>query len=412
MADGVGPPVDVTVGQEVRRLARQLLPRSDDVAGQVTEHVLQHVPGLARAGEPDSVAVVAESTEQNIGAMLAMLAFDITPRSVEPPEGTRDLLAALVAGGGDVTDLLRAYRVGHERLWWVWSDHVRAHTRPGTDVVGVLQVSSRHLFDVIDRICLRVVDEHAARERTDTDVRGTASRTDLVRALLGPDPVDTRAVSSTLGYDLSRHHVALLASPLDERTDVRRELERVVAVARVPALVVPSGRGEWWAWLGWAEPPAPTDLERLAAVAVRGVIVGLGEPDHGRDGFRRSHTRAAEAERTRRLAARPGGGVVRHRDVEIAALLCGDPDRARRVAADRLGPLAARDEAGARLRATVRALLTHGHHRGLAAKALNVHHKTVAYRLQQAETLLGRSLSQDTFDLEAALAIDAALHGE
>lgn len=403
---------DVAVRLEVRRLARELLPHSDEIAGLVTEHVLQHVPGLARAGEPDSVAVVDQSTEQNIGAMLAMLAFEIAPGSLEPPTGTRELLAALVAAGGDVTDLLRAYRVGHERLWRAWSDHVRDHARPGSDVVGVLQASGRLLFDVIDGICQRIVEEQTPGADDVPRAGRTVNRTELVRGLLGPDPVDTRAVASMLGYDLSRHHVALVASSLDESTDVRRELERVVALAGVPAIVVPSGRGEWWAWLGWAEPPAVDRLATLAAAPVHGVVVGLGEADHGRDGFRRSHTGAAEAERTRRLAARPHAGVVRHRDVEIAALLCGDPDRARRVAAERLGPLAARDEAGARLRETVRALLAHGHHRGSTAAALNIHHKTVAYRLAQAEALLGRSLSEQTFDLEAALAIDAVLHGD
>jgi DNA-binding PucR family transcriptional regulator len=40
-----------------------------------------------------------------------------------------------------------------------------------------------------------------------------------------------------------------------------------------------------------------------------------------------------------------------------------------------------------------------------------VHHKTVAYRLNQAEELRDRSLSEDTFGLETALLIDQTLHG-
>ena len=173
------------VEQEVRRLARELLPRSSWVATQVTERVLQYVPELARTGQPDSVAVVQESTEQNIGAMLAMLAFDITPQSVEPPEGTRELLAALVAGGGDPIDLLRAYRVGHERLSWLWADHVREHVRPGIDVVRVLQLSSQHLFDIIDRMARRIVAEHVTQGGA-PDSRGASSRAELVAELLAP----------------------------------------------------------------------------------------------------------------------------------------------------------------------------------------------------------------------------------
>jgi len=40
-----------------------------------------------------------------------------------------------------------------------------------------------------------------------------------------------------------------------------------------------------------------------------------------------------------------------------------------------------------------------------------VHHETVSYRISQAEELLGRSLSKDTFDLETALLIDRTLYG-
>ncbi|WP_181784291.1 helix-turn-helix domain-containing protein, partial [Pseudonocardia pini] len=64
-----------------------------------------------------------------------------------------------------------------------------------------------------------------------------------------------------------------------------------------------------------------------------------------------------------------------------------------------------------RLRDTLRALLRHGHNRALAAKALTVHHKTVSYRVAQAEELLGRSLAADTLDLEVALVIDETLGG-
>jgi DNA-binding PucR family transcriptional regulator len=137
----------------------------------------------------------------------------------------------------------------------------------------------------------------------------------------------------------------------------------------------------------------------------------MGEPAQGRDGFRRTHAQAREAERTGRLALQPSPAVVRHRHIEIAAMLCGDPDKAQAMAAARLAGLTDRDETGERLRATVRALLLHGHNRGLTARALNVHHKTVAYRIKQAEDLLGRSLSEDTFALETALLIDYTFNG-
>jgi PucR C-terminal helix-turn-helix domain/GGDEF-like domain len=405
----------IAVRDEVRRVARALLPRALHISAQVTERVLQVVPELAPAGATDAVRAVRESTDQNIGAMVSTLAFGITPSSIEPPSGTQDLLRNLIAGGGNVTHLLRAYRVGHELLWRIWSEHARTATDPAVDIHAVLRVSSAHLFDYIDRACQRIVEEHpaplgsaGAGLATST---GLTSRPETVRRLLGSDPVDLAGATATLGYDLGRHHVALMVAPLLGPADVRRELERLVEVAGVPALAVPSGEGTWWGWLGWTAAPSDTELARLAATPVTGVLVGMGEPDRGRDGFRRSQAQAREAERAARLAERPAPTVVRHRDVEIAALLCGDPERARLLAAQRLGPLADRDETGARLRATLRALLAHGHNRGHTAAALNVHHKTVSYRIAQAEELLGRTLSSDTFDLETALLIDRTLYG-
>lgn len=95
----------------------------------------------------------------------------------------------------------------------------------------------------------------------------------------------------------------------------------------------------------------------------------------------------------------------------MAALLCADPERARRVAADRLGRLASRDESTARLRETVRTYLASGRSVTRTAQALHVHQKTVSYRLSKAADLLGRPVTEATGELEAALLIDITLYG-
>jgi DNA-binding PucR family transcriptional regulator len=43
---------------------------------------------------------------------------------------------------------------------------------------------------------------------------------------------------------------------------------------------------------------------------------------------------------------------------------------------------------------------------------MNVHHKTVAYRLASAEEALGYPIAGSGIDLAAALLVDLALHGE
>jgi DNA-binding PucR family transcriptional regulator len=152
-------------------------------------------------------------------------------------------------------------------------------------------------------------------------------------------------------------------------------------------------------------------MAALCALPPDGVLIGLGEPGQGRSGFRRSHAQAREAERTTRLSGVPVAGVVRHHDVELAALLCADPDHAGRFATDRLGPLSARDEGTGRLRETLRTYLASGCSTARTAEVLHVHQKTVAYRLARCTELLGRPLGQANGELEAALLIDLTLHG-
>lgn len=396
---------------QVRRLARQLLPRALDLAARISEHVVQEVPELAPAGVPDALRLVQESTDQNIGAMLSTLAFGVTPSTIEPPEGTKDLIANLTAAGGNVTHLLRAYRVGHRLLWQLWSEHVLGTVNPSDDLAAVLRISSAHLFEFIDRVCQRIVEDVPLPTDSGPVTGGGGDRREVVRRLLGSGPVDLAEAGAALGYELGQHHVALLVAPLAERADARGTLDALIASARTNALAIPAGDGSWWGWLGFRSVPAPAALASVAAVPATAVLVGMGEPGRGRDGFRRSLTQAREAERVGRLADAVPPSVVRHRDIEIAALLCADPDRAAALAAAQLGGLASRDETGERLRATVRALLACGHNRARAAELLHIHHKTVAYRLHQAEELLGRSLADDTYAIETALLIDLTLHG-
>ncbi|HEY2220725.1 PucR family transcriptional regulator [Actinomycetospora sp.] len=409
--------IDQHTDDEVRRLARDLLPRSEIIAGQITEHVLRVVPELAPAGTADAVAVVRHSTDQNIGAMLATLAFGVPSNRIEAPAGTQDLARRLIAGGGDVTHLLRAYRVGHELLWRIWTDHVEAElddTARGPLGLAVLRVSSQHLFDFIDAACQRIVEEFPTSLAPHAYAAGgtvPSGRAATVRALLGSDPVDLQAAGIALGYEVNRVHVAFVASPLSGTAGVRHELQRVMDVPDATGLTLPAGDGTWWGWLAWTGWPTDATLDALRGVALDDVVVGMGEPSRGRDGFRSAHARAREAERVARLRCDPAPGVIRFRDVEVASVLCVDPDRARRFAEEKLGDLATCDEAHQRLRATLRAVFAHGHNRGDAARALNVHHKTVTYRLHQAEKILGRPLTAWTADVDAALAIHAALNG-
>ncbi|HEX4252564.1 MAG TPA: helix-turn-helix domain-containing protein [Pseudonocardia sp.] len=417
--NSVGSPAGAPVAlaeraaEAMQQCAHELLPRSNEIAAEITARVLAKLPRLVPAGSAEAVDAVRESTDQNIGAILSTLAFGVPATATEPPLGARKLMRHSVTGGGDITDLLSAYRYGHELVWQHWSSYLGRRLAESDLLSEVLALSSRHIFTFIDRSCEHLVDEY---RREFGGLRppdgGRPAPAEVIRDLLGEAPVDESAASSLLRFDVHGHHVSLVLAPIDPTGDVRAALEALrAAAASTATLTLPVGDGTWWAWLSWPSRPADDLLVAIASTPLRGVLAGMGAPGRGRTGFRRSHHQAREADRAARLSRHPRPGVVRHRDVELAAVLCTDPDRARRLADDRLGALSSQDETGERLRETLLVYLSQGCSKTRTAQLMHVHHKTVSYRLAQAEALLGRPLTQDVLALGAALLIDRTLGG-
>lgn len=402
---------DEQVAECLRKTALEVLPLANTISEVVLARILEKVPQLAPQHTPEEIEVLRAAVEQNVGGILAMLAFGIEAELIEPVVGTVALLKQAADDGGDVTTVLRGYRVGHAQLWQAWATEAQARIADPVLLNRVCAVSSGNMFAFIDSACERLVE--LSRQLFGSLALGGPSGRDVLDLLRGDEPVDLLEASRSLGYEIRDHHVALAAMPLRPDADARAAIRLLAEAADGAALLTRAiGDGSWWAWLGWPAAPSDDVLTALSQVAVADVLVGLGEPGQGREGFRRSHQQAVEAERTSRAARAPFGGVVRHRDVEIATVLCADPERARRFAESRLGPLARRDEATSRLRATVRAYLANGRNLARTAEALHVHHKTVSYRLARASELVGRNVVEVSYDLEAALIIDRTLGGE
>jgi hypothetical protein len=397
--------------EDVRRVAHACLQRSVEHAARVTARVLEVLPELAPQHAPDEADVVRRSTEQNLGAMFAALAFGVAPEQVPAPPDTHVLLDHIVARGGDVTTVLRAYRVGQEVLLAGWTAEAAAQVPDRERLVEVLRRGSAHFCMFIDSACEHLVAEHRRRDGVLPGAGERPARA-AVDALLSDEVVDAAAAEAATGHPLHLDQLALVLLPVAPGADAPTAVAALrEAAGAADALAVPAGGGTWWAWLGL---PAAADeplLRRLADVPVGGLVVGAAAGGRGREGLRRGHAAALEAARTAGLAPVPRPGVVLHADVRFAAVLCADPERARRLAADRLGELAGDDEPTARLRETVRAYLRCGRSKLETARALHVHHKTVAYRLARAERLLGGPVDAAPGELEAALLIDRTLRG-
>ena len=185
------------------------------------------------------------------------------------------------------------------------------------------------------------------------------------------------------------------------------------AIGTQHPLVQPLGTLSVAAWVSTKGdvPSRVLDELRFRTATSPGVRVAIGEPALGIAGFRASHLEALEAQRIARLAGHREGTVTRYNDISLRSLATADLDHACTFVARELGQLASRDETTRRLAATVRTYLDENGSRGRTAKRLSIHDNTVAYRLRQAEELLGRSVEKRTLELRVALAL-AELVGE
>jgi len=407
---GIDVESDAAVVEErVQVLAQRLLPRAKAIAAVATERCLAAAPDLAPVRVPHSADYVGESNEQYVGAALSMLAFGMVPGSIEPPPGTMKVMRWMVAREVDVTSIFTGYRITHATTWEAWADFAAEHSESAADLHAVLRHASSRMFAYFDTAATQFVTRYQ-RELLGSQAGRTTRQ--VVEAVLRGERPEPAELRERLDYDLDLHHLAVVLVPISGEGDPRAAVEALIrADGAGRPLVVADEDGSCWAWLGYAQSPGGDRIAHLQRLRLPGVVAGVGDPARGVDGFRHSHEQAREAVRIALLAPTPVGGIVRHRSVELVSLLCADPDRARAFAADRLGGLATRDEAGSRLRETVRTFLAHGSNKARTAEVLHVHTKTVAYRLSRAEEILGQDLDGSAPELEAALFIDLTLNG-
>jgi hypothetical protein len=234
-------------------------------------------------------------------------------------------------------------------------------------------------------------------------------RAETVRGILAAESVDAELASRRLGYQLHRHHVALRVSSGASAVD---GLERAVGEAAEALdagepLVIPSGAARYDVWCGSFEPPATDGLERYEPPPR--VVVAFGKPGEGVAGFRTSHLEAVQAARIGALMSGATTSVTSYARVELVSLLASDLPRARVFVAAQLGPLGSASEPAERLRETVLAMLVSGGSATRVAKDLFVHTNTVAYRVKQAEEMLGREIDDRPVELSCALILAAVL---
>ena len=396
----------------LQKAAVELTERAREISDAVTVYTSERLPALLDSTE--ALEANRASTEANIRDFAEVLRSGADPvKAVKLGSAT---LAYAVDGaqhGVPLTTLTRSYRLGHAAT----SEHLKAilaqHVADAEELNAANDLCSAWMFAYVDTaLCL--AEEVYTTERERWLRSAAATQAETISTILSGQPIDVDVASRRLRHELRRVHVAAVAwaDTHEEGRNTLAVLEAAIrdiaaAIGSQRPLVQPFGILSVAAWISTNSevPSRVLDELRFRSATAPGVRVAIGEPARGIAGFRASHVEALEAQRIARLAGRREGSVTRYNDIALRSLATADLDYARTFVARELGPLAGADDTTRRLAATVRTYLDENGSRGRTAKRLSIHENTVAYRLRQAEELLGRSVEKRTLELRVALAL-------
>ncbi|WP_433189287.1 PucR family transcriptional regulator [Actinoallomurus sp. CA-150999] len=366
--------------------------------------------------EAQIIDEATSSTEESLRQLAQIVEFGEDPREAEPPLSTIAIVRATVWRQVPLADHMRFYRVAQEVLWEWLLARLTTTSRDAAQLATAMELISGWLFAYVDHALVRV--EQVYESEREAWLHGAAAaRATAVEDVLADRERNPQAAARRLRYDLNRHHIAIIAW-VDHVPDGREPLvllsESIADIARFlkaeSSITHPLGALAIVGWLSGRGSFA-TDATKALDNASRGlhlaqgVSLAAGEPGYQLKGFRRTYIEAGHARRVASLVDHHGATLTRYRDVALAALCTADSDHALTFAKRVLGPLANTDEVTARLASTLAAYLRANRSRTRAATLLGVHPNTVSYRVNQAEELLGRSVSTDNLELQVALAL-------
>ncbi|MDN5735641.1 MAG: helix-turn-helix domain-containing protein [Brevibacterium aurantiacum] len=402
---------DGTARGHVSRIARDLDPQSGQLTQEVHDYLAQHIHELG--DDPSLIGLLHASVAGNIETIVDTLAHSISRDRIEPPTAAFEYARRLAQRGTSVNALVRAYRLGQQRiLQYVYDTTVTDAELPSELIPDVFQMLVNDVSVYIDWMSEKVVDVYE-RERESWVEGRTTARDAQVRRILNGEIADTATAERHLGYALGGRHLAIIAwrdidSPalgdqLRRFTAMITEFASIVGAHR-PGLVIGRDEDTVWGWISlgsdWTWTPATSsdlpsdDSFRLA----------VGSAHIGTAGFRLSHQ---EAERVQRvsLASKSDRQMLCHDEpgMAVAALLTQDIDATRLWVRTVLGDLAEESETNHKHRRNLLIFLQHDLSFTATAAAMTMHKNSVRYRVGMAEAALGRAVSEDRFAVETAL---------
>ncbi|WP_370949789.1 PucR family transcriptional regulator [Amycolatopsis sp. cg5] len=400
-----------------RDLADRLTGELPALTRAVLEELVARVAAYRLMPSEELAGDISRVIEQSLRAFVSVLRSRNLPTAGEVAF-LRESAAKRAEEGIPIEVVLTAYHIGIQVIW----DAMTAEVRPAD--IGDLMAVNALLLRYLEMITPAVAAGYLAEQRTISGDEQSA-RQSLLTALLAGKPARAAAEQANVRLAPSYFVLALefgthpdeTAADVDPVVAARRklrrlrgELERLVrepmlssltadgGIALIPRPVPPDGLGEHdRRWLA----DVIAGVSRVAAVPVTAGAMAAEAIDVA--------PAAACARRVLEVArvfGRPAG--VHHLDDLMLEYQLSQPSEARTKLAERLTPLAGKDD----LLETVAAFLRLGDRRS-TAESLHVHPNTVDYRLRRVHTLTGLdpTSSADITVIGAALIARAALSG-
>ncbi len=386
-------------------------------APSLTQSMVVRMQAALPAVTPDAetAAENAVSIEQTIVAMADGLRAGTDPRRLELPSATLDFAQSGVHRQVPPSQMVRAYRLGHEYIWQWCFERIAQRCSSTATLRTATELMTGWTFAYADTAITRV-EEAVESERERWLRSALAARDQAITVILAGEERNQERAGGRLRYALGHDHLGLAGAVLSPAVDDDPQQTLARAVAQLAAavgadahLTHPTGVTTCIAWISRARAFTEQDTGAFAATLLPGLRMGVGEHGRGLVGFRRS---SIEASHARRVAADANlTGAVLYRDIAVPALASIDPELAATFVDRVLGPLASADHAARRAAEALTVYLDENRSRTKAAARLHVHPNTVTYRVQQAEQILGHRIDAASLDLRVALALLPVFRG-
>lgn len=389
-------------------IVEAFLGRLDEVVDRCLAAIWDTVPSYGRSGEPLR-SDVREAVRGNVGALAQVLREDRELR--------RDEIARIEAVGAQraeasipLDDVLHAYRTVSRVCWDVLADECRAS---GKDVLEATIGLAEAVLRYTDQLSTAVAEAYARAQRAIVREQEGARREFLADLLYGTDatPEEVLQRAHTFGYDLSLSYIALVGC--GSGPDAAKEAAVTAAVGRVSDLAnadpIVIQKGDLTIALLPADPLSDLSVvpEKVVVELGGGWEFGMGGPEQGLEGIRRSYLEAREALEIG-MALELDGPIYRFDDLLLYHFLKLEQVLVDRFVEQMLGPLVAYDERKkGELMKTLEAYFSADGSVKMAGEILFAHPHTVTYRLKQIERLTGWSLRNPEDKLRLQLALRA-----